>query len=118
VDTFKDDMIFNASTYMGVGSGSTLALEFYLDSGALFRNSSAKNSFRIGLGSQQDIFDIRAVANLAKPGFKMILEVNPIEVVATMKLRNVPMAIRECRFEDEYQDIMEIFNVYSQSACR
>ena len=116
-ESFHEDFNLNNQIEKGVGTGDALALEFMIDNGGLFDSEKAQINFKVGVSSILDIFEQRSVSIPIKPGNKMDIDVEPIEVVAEESLRDVPISKRNCRFADEYEGVMEIFNFYSQSAC-
>ncbi len=103
---------------MGVGTGSSLALDFVLDNNALKRLHVEPFPFRIGIGSVKDVFTLRATAKLIKPGYKLEYNVYPTEVVATERLSDISQEKRRCLFTDEKSGYVEMFKEYSQAACQ
>ncbi len=119
VDVYGEDLDKNFTKLeMGVGTGSKLALDFYLDTNGLFRKDIKPTGFYLNMGAHSEVFDIRAVAKLVKPGFKNTFTVAPIEVVATERLAKVSKAKRKCLFSHETKDHVTVFTTYSQAGCK
>ncbi len=49
---------------------------------------------------------------------KVTLRVLPSEMFASDKIRHIPIASRRCRFTDETEGVITLFNYYTHSACR
>ena len=114
---YQPDLI-QSEIEKGIGAGSNLALDFVLDNGDMMSNGRSKNGFQLGISSFWDVFDLRSSSIQIKPGYKYVINVYPVEVKAKENLREVSIEKRTCRFHDEYDDIMEFFNFYSNSACK
>ena len=109
-DTYQDKI-------MGEGIGTSSGLEVYLDANSLWRPAASKSSFLISLSGHLDYFDAKSFLRLAKPGYKTIIDIQPLEVIATSRLRDLAPTQRKCRFSNE-ADGLTIFSKYSQSACQ
>ncbi len=116
-EIYATDFDGNHKTQMGSGPGSELALSFLLDNNALFRPHSKSYSFKIGIGSQQDIFQIKRTMKTASLSKKLVYDVYPMEVIASDSLRDVPIQKRNCRFPHETEGQVEMFTEYSTSGC-
>ncbi len=42
----------------------------------------------------------------------------PSEMIASDKIRRIPIANRKCRFTDETEGVITLFNYYTHSACK
>ncbi len=74
---YKNDLpqgTITSGLEMGVGSGSNLALEMFLDNNGLMRPDDPANNFRVGIAAADEVFEMRSVSKLVKPGFKTIFE--------------------------------------------
>ncbi len=118
MDSYMDELGNNHKIVKGERPGIPLALHFDLDNNALFRHHiKSGGSFRIAVTSKSEVFQIRSIAKLARPGYKLEIEVSPVEVVSTPQLKGVSINKRDCRFQDEGNGFMEILEDYSQSGC-
>ncbi len=86
---------------MGSGPGPDLSLIFQLDNNLLYRPHTDSYSFKVAMGSQPDVLQIKRTGKIAKPGYFMKYEVYPMEVTASETLKHVPVAKRGCRFPNE-----------------
>ena len=103
----------------GVGTGSSLNFDFVLDNNARYRIHETPFSFKLGIGSIKEVFQLRPTAKLIKPGFKMVYSVFPTEVVATERLKSISKEKRRCLFSHESSTgHVEMFQDYSQAACQ
>ena len=115
---YKTDLS-KESIINGTGSGQEHALNFYLmDSD--FRRLSKKtkpSSFRLGLSTQTEYFDMKYISKWIKPGFHTIWKVQAMEIFPSGNLRSVPIDKRNCKFPDETEGL-DIFKIYSRKACQ
>ena len=72
--------------------------------------------FILGLTSKDDYFDMDAIGHTIKPGYHVTFKIQAMEISPSPELRNIQFKRRGCRFHDEI-DGLEIFQLYSQSAC-
>ena len=80
------------------GAGDTFALTFMVDNSRYLRKKLETKPFKILISSKSACFDAFSVAKNVKPGFETIFDVQPIEVVGTDSLREIPEKSRYNKF--------------------
>ena len=129
VDAFREDLMSNEKLHMGIKSGK--ALDFY-PLGTYHRQkteaqtnilmSSYENydidisEFLVGVSNKHQYIDMKAISETIRAGYHVTWKIQAMEIVPSNDLRDVPIANRKCKFEDEI-DGMQIFKIYSQAAC-
>ena len=117
-DAFNDDLIFNRSFHMAKGSGKDYALDFYLKGDSLRKNTPNRPiRFKMGLSTNNSYLEMMSIGQGLKVGYHTTWKVQAMEIFPSEDLRSIPISRRKCRFEDEIEG-QEIFQVYSQSACK
>ena len=100
-------------------SGPLHALDFFLVGNTVRRmyDNFSPTKFILGLTSKDDYIDIDAIDyKTIKPGYHVTYKVQAMEISPSPGLRSIHFKRRGCRFHDEI-DGLEIFQLYSQSAC-
>ena len=76
------------------GAGDTFALKFMVDNSRYLRKKINPKPFKILISSKRGYFDAFSVAKEVKPGYETTFDVQPIEVVGTNGLRDIPIESR------------------------
>ena len=76
------------------GAGDTFALKFLVDNSRYLRKKINPKPFKILISSKRGYFDAFSVAKEVKPGYETTFDVQPIEVVGTNGLRDIPIESR------------------------
>ena len=114
---FNSDLPIDTKVRMASGSGKQHGLDFYLIGNNVHRKlDNGQSQFYMGISEQNNYFDMKAVSKEIKPGHEIIVRVQATENVPSDELHDIPVAKRNCKFQDENEDL-EIFEIYTQSAC-
>ena len=105
------------NTHMGKGTNPDLGLTLLLDNNEVLEGWNNRYSFKVGIGSQDHVIDMREAGRKVLPGMRVDFEVHPVEVKGTSKLKKMPIETRKCRFPDETEGMVHIFKSYSASDC-
>ena len=80
------------------GAGDTFALTFMVDNSRYLRKKLETKPFKILISSKSAYFDAFSVATHVKAGCETTFDVQPIEVVGTDSLREIPEKSRYNKF--------------------
>ena len=127
IEGYREDLLSNEKLHMGVKSGK--ALDFYLlgtkhrekteVQANIFTNENYDidiSKFLVGVSNKHQYIDMKAISETIRAGYHETWKIQAMEIVPSNDLRDVPIAKRKCKFEDEIEG-MEIFKIYSQAAC-
>ena len=89
-EAYKYDLNSSPSIHNARGAGDTFALTFMVDNSRYLRKKLETRPFKILISSKSAYFDAFSVAKDVKPGFETTFDVQPIEVVGTDGLREIP----------------------------
>ena len=92
-EAYKYDLL-EIPTKNALGAGDTFALKFMLDNSRYLRKKPKTNPFKILISSRNGYFDAFSSAIEVKPGYETTLSIQPVEVVGTDGLRNIPITSR------------------------
>ena len=123
-EAFKHDLNPNETMHQGTKSGHSF--NFYLMGNhgiritshgkGLYGKDQPPSKFMLGLSNHKEYFNLKASSKIVQAGFKIILNVQAMEIKPSETLKSLPIESRKCRFPEE-TDNLEIFKTYSQSAC-
>ena len=118
LEAYKEDLNNMSSVKYGQESGQSL--KFYLlnipKEMKYEMTSDTPTTFNFAVTSSKEFFGMKGSSFKIKAGYKSIIEVEPMEIVASEDLKAVPLAKRKCKFDDEIDGI-KLFKTYSQSGC-
>ena len=128
-DAFKEDLkqderkILNAVEagealdFYLLGRNHRQYMEKYLRTGEEHGdNRQSITNFFVALSNQFAYFGMKDIKETIKAGYHVIWKVQAMENVPSVDLHDIPIHKRNCRMPDENEG-MEIFQIYSQSAC-
>ena len=116
-NAFESDLPEDEIIWNGTGLGKEHSLNFYLFDNRARRFMGPKTtSFKMGLSTLSNYFDMKTTSEDIMPGYHTIWKVQAMEIYASDDLHDVPVDKRNCKFPDEVSE-MEIFDVYSKKAC-
>ena len=104
VEAYNSDL-HNRPLVNARGAGDTFALTFMVDNSRYLRKKLDIRPFKVLISSKMAYFDAFSVAKNVKPGFETIFDVQPIEVVGTDNLQDVP---EKSRYKNHDQKILII----------
>ena len=123
-EAFQHDLNPNETIHKGKKSGHSF--NFYLMGNhgirisshgkGLYGKDQPPSKFMLGLSNNQEYFNLKSSSKIVQAGFKIILNVQAMEIIPSENLKSLPIESRNCRFPEE-TDNLEIFKTYSQSAC-
>ena len=74
--------------------------------------------FRAGVSNGQGFLDVNLNPITLSRGYKTTISVHPTSIISEEGIRSLSIEKRNCRFEDEVPDEMNLFKKYTPSACR
>ena len=118
LEAYKEDLNNMSSVKYGEELGQSL--KFYLFNTPkemkYEMTADTPTTFNLAVTASKEFFGMKGSSFKIKAGYKSIIEVEPMEIVASEDLKTVPLAKRKCKFDDEIDGI-KLFKTYSQSGC-
>ena len=112
---------FSPYDFIKFGEDFGQSLNFYLASNPvlpapnLIKRAKPTN-FHVSIESVKEFFGMKSHSFTVKAGYKTTLNIEPMEIVASNDLKGISVSKRQCRFDDETEDLT-MLNNYTQSGC-
>ena len=118
IEAFEDDFKQEQKIERGTGSGRSQSLDFYIfkKSDSIVKTEYHPKEMWMGLSTHDGYMDMKSVSQPIKFGHHTTWKVQAMEILPSEDLKEIPVDKRNCRFEDETDDLI-FFNLYSQEAC-
>ena len=102
-EVYKSDFK-NKKHIKASGAGENFALRMILNNGGYMRGGSDPLwPFKLSISSRMGYFGTSAISKKIKPGYETIFNIQPMEIVATEDLAEVPEKARKCKFPNEIE---------------